>query len=511
MKPRTLIIAGTLALIVCMAPSLFPVQAQTTQTRTVADTEVGSIFQSPDGEFSYSDYGGFVGSPSGTLAPRSIVAVYGQAFQVAPGTLYGQPLATFYSDLKSYQVAQVAAGKAPIFVTATYDGTSRPVYYGPSLGLNSAGVPTASSENWQQAVNVSDPRFVNLWIADYAHKVLTGSTWLELDEGIFEYAVYGVLNDDGVYVPGVKWDEPFPQSDTAFLEGIGSFYNQVAAYNETATAPVYTATNLGSISQPALYSTVFNGAPGVVFENLYIWFTNPTATVRNEFYDQSFQLFPWLATQNKVGILRAILPSGQANLLSSFAEYSLLKGMNFFFAPGNTSGESTNPDLWSSYSAALGKPIAAMTSGSPSSLGAGYRLYQRNYEGGTVYLNWTGSTQTVALSSKTAHYNPSGTLVTSITIPDGVGTFVSFEKNNLPMPEIGPVYNKTVDGPVTVTIGPTISGATIRYTTNGAAVTDSSPIYSGPFALSSSATVQARAFLGGSNPSYASVIVYTIN
>jgi Chitobiase/beta-hexosaminidase C-terminal domain len=480
------------------------------QNRTVPDTEVGSIFQSPDGVFPYSDYGAFVGSPSASLAPQGIIGVYGQAFQLASGTLYGQPLATLYSELKTYQTAQVAAGNAPIFVTATYQGVSRPVYYGPSLALNSAGVPTAPSANWQQAVNVSDPRFVNLWITEYAQKLLTGSSWLELDEGIFEYAVYGVLNDDGVYVPGVTWDEPFPQNDTEFLEGIGSFYTQVAEYNKSSAAPVYTMTNLGTISQPALYSTVFANAPAVIYENLYIWYTNPSSTIRNAFFDQSFQLFPWMAAQNKIGILRAILPSGSSNLLTAFAEYSLLKGMNFFFAPGNTSGDSTDPSLWSAYSAALGKPISAMTYGSASSLGAGYRLYQRNYEGGTVYLNWTGSTQTIALSSSTAHYNIYGEKVTSITIADGVGTYVSFETNNLPMPHISPVYNHAVDGDVTVTITSSVAGATIRYTIDGAAVGDSSPVYTGPFTLSGNATVQARAFLEGSMPSYASVISYTI-
>jgi hypothetical protein len=480
------------------------------QNRTVVDTEVGSIFQTPDGAFPYSDYGAFVGSPSAPLAPQGIVGVYGQAFQLASGTLYGQPLAALYADLSSYQAAQVAAGNAPIFVTATYQGVSRPVYYGPSLAVNSAGVPTAPSANWQQAVNVSDPRYVNLWITDYAKKVLTASSWLELDEGIFEYAVYGVIDDDGVYVPGVTWDEPFPQNDTEFLQGIGSFYNQLATYNKTAAAPVYTMTNLGTISQPALYSTVFNGAPAVIYENLYIWYTNPTSTIRNAFYDQSFQLFPWMGQQNKIGILRAILPSGSSNLLTAFCEYSLLKGMNFFFAPGNTSGVSTDPSAWSAYSAALGKPIGPMTSGNASSLGVGYRLYQRNYEGGTVYLNWTGSTQTIALSSSAAHYNTSGEKVTSITIPDGVGTYVSFETNNLPMPQVSPVYSAAVDGPVTVTITSSVPGATIRYTTNGAAVGDSSPIYTGPFTISDSATVQARAFLEGSNPSYASVISYTV-
>ncbi|UZJ43438.1 chitobiase/beta-hexosaminidase C-terminal domain-containing protein [Marinimicrobium sp. C6131] len=41
------------------------------------------------------------------------------------------------------------------------------------------------------------------------------------------------------------------------------------------------------------------------------------------------------------------------------------------------------------------------------------------------------------------------------------------------------------------------TGATIRYTTNGASVTSSSPVYSGPINITSSRTVKAKAFRTG--------------
>ena len=285
---RTFVISALLAFIGCVAP----VQAQ---TRTVIDTEVGSVYQNPGGAFTYSDYGAFVGDADGTLAPQAINAIYGQAFQLAPGTTYGQPIANFYAALQAYDASQVAAGNPSLFVTATYQGVSLPVYYGPSLLLSSSGVPTAPSSDWQQAINVSDPRFVNFWITQYASQVLTGSQWLELDEGAFNYISYGVINSAGVFVSGVTWNEPYPQTDTAFLDGIASFYNQLQTYNKTAASPIHTITDVGSISQPALFPTVFNGAPGVLIEDIYAWFTNPTATVRNQFYKQSFQLLPWVA------------------------------------------------------------------------------------------------------------------------------------------------------------------------------------------------------------------------
>lgn len=70
----------------------------------------------------------------------------------------------------------------------------------------------------------------------------------------------------------------------------------------------------------------------------------------------------------------------------------------------------------------------------------------------------------------------------------------------LPTPEIYP-DGGTFAGQVTVHLQSTVAGADIRYTLDGATPTSSSPIYSSPFALTSSATVKARAFFTGYTPS----------
>ena len=55
----------------------------------------------------------------------------------------------------------------------------------------------------------------------------------------------------------------------------------------------------------------------------------------------------------------------------------------------------------------------------------------------------------------------------------------------------------TYTGSVTVTISDATSGATIHYTTDGTTPTTSSPIYTGPIAVSQTTTIQAMATLSG--------------
>ena len=66
-------------------------------------------------------------------------------------------------------------------------------------------------------------------------------------------------------------------------------------------------------------------------------------------------------------------------------------------------------------------------------------------------------------------------------------------------------------GPLSVTIGTSTPGATIRYTTNGTDPTATSTAYTGPISVSATTTVLARAFAAGMNPSTVIAATYTIN
>jgi Fn3 associated len=490
---------------------LFPFISSKAQYRTVIDKEVGAVFQTPGG-FSYEDYGAFIGSaPTGSLDPNALAILYARfdKFSTSDNTMVrGFP----YSALRTYESQQVAAGKAPIFITATYAGKVRPVYFSWSLGLVN-NVPTAPSSAWQYAVNVQDPRYVNFWINNYLRPIVwkvsysVPNVWFELDECAFNYGLYGVLDDTNHFVTGVTWDSPFPQTGAAYLNSVESFFSQL----KTLAPDIKTMPNVGTMSDPTQFQPIFANIPGALEENIYSWHTSPTLYTRNAWYSQTYSQFSWVGTQGKVGILRAVLPTGDSNaLLTSFVVYSLLKGPNFFFAPGSATAVNPNPSEWMGWKSALGSPTANPMSTQESSAGVGYRMYMRQFKNGAVYLNLTGSTQVVTLDSRYKHWDPNGNVVTQISIPDTIGTFVVTEPNVLEAPGVSPRFSSMGSDPIMVTITNNAPGATIRYTTTGTAPTTSSPIYTGPFEISGNAIVQAGAYQTGSNPSWPSAASYTV-
>ncbi|HEY0947495.1 MAG TPA: RICIN domain-containing protein [Opitutaceae bacterium] len=111
---------------------------------------------------------------------------------------------------------------------------------------------------------------------------------------------------------------------------------------------------------------------------------------------------------------------------------------------------------------------------------------------------WTGTN----LGNKTSH---------SVSVPPHGVVVLKVTSNSTPVatPTISPAEG-TYAGPQTVTLATATTGATLRYTTDGSTPTASSPAYSGPFVVSSSAIVKAKAFKSGVSTSQQAHASYTI-
>ena len=508
--------SNRIALFALFCVALLPSAVAQQQYRTVIDKELGSMFQQAAG-FPYSEYGIIQNSYTNPLDPAAIrvLMAHFQHFAPAEDTqVRGFP----YSALRAYEVQQLTEGKPRIFATATYAGKSRPVLFSWSLALRN-GRPTTSPAQWEYAVNVQDPRFIHFWINHYMQPMMaTYQKWpmagpnlaFHLDQCTFLLSLYGVLDDNNNFIAGVPWDAPFPQNQAAFESAIQTFFTQV----KTLAPNLVNLPNIGSISNPSHFPQLYANVAGALTENLLGWYPHPGAFVRNQWYTGNFQYFSWLASQSRIMNLRALVPSGDPNALpTAFVVYSLLKGVNSFFAAGDTHGNSLNPNTWAVMKAKLGDPTSSLQASQPSSAGNGYRLLWRNFEGGIVYLNWTGITQMIKFPR--AYFAPNGQQVTQITIPDGIGTYVTYgiQSVNVLPPRISPRYAFPAVGPISVTLQDDTPNTTIRYTLDGSIPSSSSPVYTGALQVSSNTVVSARAYYFGdySQPSQASYTLSSSN
>ena len=78
----------------------------------------------------------------------------------------------------------------------------------------------------------------------------------------------------------------------------------------------------------------------------------------------------------------------------------------------------------------------------------------------------------------------------------------------LPSPIISPPPTGTIAGAVTITLSSLVTGATIRYTTDGTPPTVASALYPGAFTITTTTTIQARAFRTGWTDSDVASAIY---
>lgn len=137
----------------------------------------------------------------------------------------------------------------------------------------------------------------------------------------------------------------------------------------------------------------------------------------------------------------------------------------------------------------------------------------------TVDPQWQGGAQTwqdpneasFPGISLTTYYAPDSTNYT-IVLGDSSGAYMGavYALAYMPAPTISPAGG-SYSSSVSVSITSSISGTTIRYTDDGSDPSLASPVYAGAFNVSTSATIKARSYKTGYEPSGISSETYNLN
>lgn len=480
-----------------------PIEQAKTYTRnmdrTLIDNQRGLFYGKPAGD-DWSAIGAYAGavddlSTFKAMNPAAIKIALGRFQHFAPEDDYQWSLFP-YSKLKAYNDAEVAAGRPPIFITATYEGKQRPVYFKWLMG-SSGDTASPPKSDWAQAVNVGDDRFIRFWIDEYARKIVLAqhipNLWIGLDNCAFQYNLYGVLDDNHTFVQPAHWDSPFPQNEEQYLASVKYFFQRV----KELAPDIHVSCNMGDLTDYTRFPEIYANIDGVVQEDMLYSF-GPSGYQRKEFYHLYTNL-EWLGSAGKVGLIdfQSLQQSSDLDnrLRTADVIYQLVRGVNFFHGFQFNVPE-VPPALYRDMDNALGAPVA--TADVVQQGAEGYNLYSREMEGGIIYLNMTGAPVTVPLPAGRTYYDRQGEKITQLTIPDLSGDYVVFAAGQrVAKPAINPRETGTISGTVTVSMQTVTPGAVIHYTTDGSEPAQNSPQYSSPFQVSQTTTVKAKAFHSG--------------
>lgn len=488
--------------------------------RTVIDNERGSWYNTPHD----SDIGIMINTAKadyGSVRPETIKAPHGYFHHHSEDVShYGDRFPM--DELRAYEAAEVAAGRDPLLVTATYAGEKFNVYSQLSVSPDAAGRPKVDRTLWNQPVNLQDDRYIKFFIHNYVrHREWDPwhpNMYMSSDTCIFFYRwSYGVVDTNEVFHADVRWDPPFAQNDEEYLRSIAYFTKRL----RELAPDINLLCNAGQMSDESRFADVWSGFAGYEKEDIMEYYhADPSS---REWVYREFERAQWLSEARKLAVIRGVLPDQSASdfhtkLRNAYIGYLIFRGDNFFFNPFSD-GEGypeTPPSLYADMQNSLGRPVApALATLEERAPSAGYRLYSRETEGGMIFWNWTGSTKTIALPVGRTYYDRFGNQVEALTVPDVSGDYVLTDpRPRTPRPRINPRMDPAASefgGYVTVRIeAPMEPEAEIRYTLDGSEPTMASPLYTGPFDLRSSATVKAVAFARGKSPSFVSSAAYAV-
>ncbi|MBI4874087.1 MAG: chitobiase/beta-hexosaminidase C-terminal domain-containing protein [Acidobacteria bacterium] len=460
----------------------------------------------------WGDIGGYVGLPRSAffqeMQPAALKGAHGRFQHVTPLDQGG--LAFFpYWELKTWESQELASGRGPVFVTAEYQGRKRPVIFEWSANSEFGNM---------EAVNFRDERFIEFWIHRYVREILWSprypQMWVGIDNGAWDYNLYGVFDDRGKFVPGVRWDAGFPQNDDEFLEAVKHFLRRV----KELAPDISIIINGMHLRDGSRFAELWNDVDGIILEDFISAGSDneygPSDWQRERFYD-TFARASWAGAAGKVQVFQfAMAPDAPPmRLRTGYLAYLIFRGENSFFGPLFSSDNfEVPPERYAGMKDALGAPVSpAQDSPAPGLTAFGRRLYWRSCEGGIVYLNWAGREQRVTLPSDRPYYDRNGDRVSAIVIPDRQGDHVLTNPGlRAAKPSIDPRRTGVVTGPLPIALSTTTPKARIHYTLDGSEPTRSSPVYDRPLILDHSATVKARSVGDGLSDSFVSAASYII-
>lgn len=404
-------------------------------------------------------------------------------------------------DLRAFESDEVRQGRAPFFITATYQDKKRPVVWLPGL---SGGLLS-------QAVNVADERFIKFWLKNGIRRKgcpCTLQNWaIGQDNVHFKRDLYVVLDDAGGQ-HHVIWDKPFPQSNQEWADA-GKY--ALRRIKELAPDLIFVQNHYPTpIKDMSRYAEVFEPIDGVMLEAFLYPNLDPAnapkgsyeiSPDRNNFWDAIQRLLPPNGPlAYKIQVVLAYMCSSIEELRARFLAYLIFCGPNAFFDPRlNWVGGECGPSDWARMKNALGSPVEPPQSIQEPGREAGWRLWWRQCEGGFVYLNLTETTKVISLSSGGPFYDPNGNPTSVIALGDMKAVYVTAEAGDrIAKPTINPRRPGLVTGPLTITLDtePYTSGSLckITYTLDGSEPQENSTLYAGPFEIRKSCVVTARAF-----------------
>jgi len=347
-----------------------------------------------------------------------------------------------YSTFVDFEKREVAAGRPPLRLTATYGGRSRPVYFNWSLGGPETGErPSVQDPRaWEQAIHVSDDRYITWLLENYVKPVMLHkyfsedgravdvdapypNEWLGMDEIALNYHLYGVLDDAGKWVPmdsGPVMNRPFPDGSHA----LHAMYRRFFARLHELSPELRIMANAGSPDDWAAFVPDFADVDGLLVEDLF-GSKDRMGADRARLANLWRAVAAFARNGGVVLVKMSIDPASSTydvDLRTGLMGYLMLSGVNTAWAPQIPGYRELAPATYESMKAALGHATSAL--GTRRDEASGGALFTRTTQNGVAFVNGTGHEVWVECPSGGTCRDRSGNVVDGMVVPDLTGDYL---------------------------------------------------------------------------------------